>query len=316
MAKTCLCLLLVVAANAEADVPEIYVTWGESPAPVESVHYAIITTGTGSPDYPDIKLLSSSQTRRIWSTNDDDNPDKIGDIGIISCPASQNFGVTLREPYGGPGARHVKGINLVPTSSSNYSNVVDGVMTGNLEGDLAVQRSSGGSGGEVTLSILGDISAGTDVDVPRLKQLIVGDDVLGTIDIDVMLRSPTFSPNPPALEIGGDVSSGASITVDEMQETDSGFGVARLLIEGSLDGSLMIGLMGAHSTISIDGDTAGSLEVTGNVEAGQIYLNGDIESGATLTFNNIIGYSHIFLGDNAEDTVAGRLILNDGIPSA
>jgi hypothetical protein len=96
--------------------PVIKVTWDETPAPLVNFDYEIDDT---DPDFPNIELKSGSLTWRVWST-DTDNEDDIGDIGTISCPHADNFAVTILDDSGGVGARDVKAITLVPSSSSNY----------------------------------------------------------------------------------------------------------------------------------------------------------------------------------------------------
>jgi hypothetical protein len=134
--------------RVSADPPTLNVSWDE-PAPPESpTDYEIDAT---DPDFPNVELKTGSLTWRVWST-DPDNPDGIGDIGVISCPHPQNFAVTLRndsDPFL-RGARDVKGITLVPSSASNQSNIKDVFISGQLTDDVTVQADSFGLGGEVT----------------------------------------------------------------------------------------------------------------------------------------------------------------------
>ena len=127
--------------------PVIHVTWDDPGTPMEDTHYRIIDT---DPDYPNVELIEGSLTWRIWST-DTDNEDDIGDIGTISCPHADNFAVTILDDSGGVGARDVKAITLVPSSSSNYANLVGDTSTGSrLSGEvldaLTVTASSSGTG--------------------------------------------------------------------------------------------------------------------------------------------------------------------------
>lgn len=72
--------------------PVIHVEWDESPAPVAGVDYILSTSSPASVDFPDIELVEGSLTWRIWST-DTDYANGVGDIGVISSPHSDNFGV-------------------------------------------------------------------------------------------------------------------------------------------------------------------------------------------------------------------------------
>lgn len=137
--------------------PVIHLSWNDGPGPFESIHYEIDST---NPDFPNVELIAGSLTWRVWST-DSDNPDNLGDIGVISCPHPNNFAVTIRndaDPFL-RGARHVKGITLVPSSPTNYSNILDSTITGDLTEDLIVQDDTSGVGGELSLHIAGAVTA-------------------------------------------------------------------------------------------------------------------------------------------------------------
>jgi len=96
--------IVVGAASALAVPPTINVTWAESPPPIEGTNYQIDDT---DPDSPDVTLISESETWQIWSV-DTDNPDDIGDIGDITATGAFNYGLTLEDDGGGPGARDVR----------------------------------------------------------------------------------------------------------------------------------------------------------------------------------------------------------------
>jgi hypothetical protein len=145
----------ISAATTLAVPPTIQVTWEEVPGPIEDVHYEIDDT---DPDFPDVQLIEESLTWRIWS-EDSDNPDGIGDIGVISSPYPENFGVKIEDDLGDPGAREVKGIDLDPQgegSDLKFSNLTGGRMTGNLTGDLYLQRLNTGEGGDASFTIDGN----------------------------------------------------------------------------------------------------------------------------------------------------------------
>ena len=139
--------------------PEIHVAW-DSGTPIQDFDYQV----SGSVDFPDVKLITGNLTWKIWST-DTDNPDGIGDIGVISSPYAANFGVKIEDDQGNPGAREVKGINLDPSSTTNYSSLTGGKITGDLTGDLFLQESTGGEGGTATFTIGGNVLA--DMTIPH-----------------------------------------------------------------------------------------------------------------------------------------------------
>ena len=163
IATRALSVAVIVASLGSARVlaayPEIHVSWATG-TPVEGYDYDVETTGEGSPDFPNVKLYTGNLTWKVWST-DTDNPDDIGDIGVISCPAAANFGVKIENgDNDGPGAREVKAINLEPTNVANYSTLTGGEMTGDLTGNLTVVQDGSSNGGEVNLTIGGDVGAG------------------------------------------------------------------------------------------------------------------------------------------------------------
>lgn len=119
--RMCLVLFFMLGPRLlHAAEPVIHLQWDQGGTPVENTHYRIKTTSPASPSYPNVELLFGHDDWRIWST-DTDNENGYGDIGAISCPASQNFGVRVLNQAGEVGARNIRGFHLVPTSSSNYS---------------------------------------------------------------------------------------------------------------------------------------------------------------------------------------------------
>ena len=183
------------ADRAWAADPEIHLAWEEGVAPVPNVDYLVSTNSPASPEYPDVKLITGSLTWKIWST-DTDNPNNIGDIGVITSPYAENFAVRIEDDQAGPGARHVKGIVLDPTGATNHSSIAAGQITGDLEDEVFLQRyDSGEVGGTVAMEIGGDV-VGT-MALPWVNELTVGGSVSGSIEV---LRIDNGN-----LEIAGDV---------------------------------------------------------------------------------------------------------------
>ena len=131
--------VLIGAGTTLAEDPIIHADWNESGSPELGTDYFVTTDPPASPEFPDVRLETGSLTWRVWST-DADNPDNIGDIGVISSPHAENFGVRILDDEDGPGARTVKAIMLDPQgqgSDENFSNLVDGGIAGDPRGHLA-----------------------------------------------------------------------------------------------------------------------------------------------------------------------------------
>ena len=149
LASVCLVLLLVLP-GVHAIPPTLHVAWGEPDPPEAGDDYIITDT---NPRFPNVELVSESLTWRIWS-EDSDNPDGIGDIGVISSPYPENFGVKIEDDLGNPGAREVNGIILDPTDEAKASSLTSGRISGDLTGDVFLQRAPGGQGPRQHAAIL------------------------------------------------------------------------------------------------------------------------------------------------------------------
>ena len=114
----------LAVSRADAADPVIHAAWNDSPAPILGSDYIVSTSSPASVDFPNVQLVTGNLTWRIWST-DTDNPNSIGDIGIISSPHPQNFAVKIEGNSSTPGARIVKGIVLDPQGSGSDSNYSD-----------------------------------------------------------------------------------------------------------------------------------------------------------------------------------------------
>ena len=159
--------------------PTIHVAWGEPIPPVLDENYRIKTDAPASVDFPDVELITGSLTWQIWST-DIDNPDNIGDIGTISSPHPNNFAVKIRndsDPFV-RGARQVKAITLVPSSSSNYSNITEARISG-LQDELTVQADTLGTGGEVVTMIISGATT-ANMTIHKLNTLGIAAEYSGT----------------------------------------------------------------------------------------------------------------------------------------
>ena len=150
--------------------PTINVTWAESPPPESPGDYAIDAT---DPDFPNVELKSESETWKVWSV-DTDNPADIGDIGDITAVGAFNYGLTLEDNSGGPGARNIGKISLDPSLTTKFSKIVGGTVTGNMTGDLFLQISDSDTGGTLDFTIEGNLLA--DATIPEVLSFTIEGD--------------------------------------------------------------------------------------------------------------------------------------------
>ncbi len=233
-------VLLSATATAVAVPPTVNVIWLEIPPPTEDFDYVIDDT---DPHFPKVELISASDTWWIWSV-DTDNPDDVGDIGEVSCPNPQNFGVRVVAANGlSAGARDVKGISLIPSNTANYSNLVKINMTGNVIGDLKVQTASGGSGGVVNdVEIAGGVTANVDIGTVGADGFTIGGDVGGNVEADAVDAGA-------GLTIAGDVNGNVTTTA-----TSAG----AFTIEGSVTGAITLQ---DAAGFTVSGDVIGNVSL-------------------------------------------------------
>ena len=262
-------------AVAWAADPQIYLAWDESPPPVEGVAYVIDDTDLS---FPSVELRTGSQTWRIWSI-DTDNPGNIGDIGYISCPYAQNFGIKILTPTGGQGARVVLGMDLEPTSGSNSSRIVDGIFS-TLEGLLILQKAVDGTGGNIGSLDVGSFNSGS--------ALLIPGGVTGNVSIDVIGGYST-------VELGADTSL-AMLTIGEIGE-------GSIVTVEKVAGDLSIGAIyySAQATIS-------RITFTGSLDVG------DMEDGSSLYVNNVAYTDYGLLGTAHVGGMHGTALVEVGCP--
>ncbi len=299
---------ILTATNLRGADPVIHLQWDGGGTPVANFDYTIDTTVNGSPEFPDVILHTGRLDWRIWST-DTDNTGGIGDIGVISSPAAQNFGVAILSDSDGAGARDVKAINLEPTSSGNYSNISapnegwGSIISGELMDELIVQADTSGGGGEVTLH-LGDATA--DMTIHKVKVLNAST-FTGTLAINTLdgqINSGYFSGDMDIeTATGGSLirifeSISGSITVSEIT-SESGF-VLYFPSGISETGSLSFGPIE-------DGDQPALMDIGAYVGQEKL-LEG------TLLF--LDGINNAFMNVWTELTATGVIDLNDAGVSA
>ncbi len=281
--------------------PTIHLAWDEPGTPAANIDYFVKVEAPASPEFPDVQLETGSLTWRIWST-DPDNPDGLGDIGVISSPAAQNFGVSVATPLdelgnAHPGARTVRAITLVPTSSGNHSNIPNAWMLGDLLEDVVVQPDASGNGGEAELHIAGNVTA--DMTLHKVIGLTIGGEASGNITIHELAQSSTI------VRLAGTVSvetatgdSGmrvfepmsGSFTVSEIQDGrftlffPSGITQTGFVSFGDMSGSDHEMDFGSSPG---DGQLAGTLQFLGGVNDASIRVHNELTATGVIDLNGV-----------------------------
>lgn len=199
-------VVLGVGTGARAN-PTITVTWDCAGTPADPADYEVFYT---DPANPDIELKSECLYWKIKSV-DGGSP---GDIGEITATGAVNYGLSISDGSGGPGARHVEKIDLHPAEASKYSNLTGGHISGNLSGNLSLQRAEGeqGEGGIASFIIDGDAEG--NITIPQVSEF----------------------------RVYGLVASGVTITIGDLVD------VKRLSFSDEFSGTLLFpnGLADAH----------------------------------------------------------------------
>lgn len=202
----------VMSALPAMGNPTIQIAWDTSPQPELGQDYYL---DDSDPNYPSVELKTGSLTWRVWST-DPENEGEIGDIGVISCPHPDNFGIKILDPEGGPGARDVLAINLVPSGSgsgSKYSKIVGGKF-GKLLGDMTLKATDGSSptGGDVASLEIDSIDAGMILTIPGT---ISGTVAIGLVSEAAAVDVGTISSAEALLDIS-EVLEGATVEIGKI----------------------------------------------------------------------------------------------------
>jgi len=282
--------------SAPAADPVIHAAWEEPGDPTAlDFDYVVSTLPPASPEFPDVELRTGSDTWQIWST-DSDNPNGIGDIGVISSPHPENFGVKIEGPGEIAGAREIKGIILDPQgegSDAKYSNLTGGRISGNLTGDLTLQKSSGGLGGAASFTIDGDAEA--NITVPQVSSITISGDAIGVIQTSVIYGS---------LTIAGDLLGHIEVTWRML--------FAELNVSGNVGPDATIQIADTANAVSIEFGEEGHPEMF--EFAGDLRLLTGVEEGTTVTIHGPLTPTgeHTPTIDLNDQDVAGDLLILGG----
>lgn len=216
-----------------------------------------------------------------------------------------DFTVKLRQPGGAAGARDVTSIVLNPSGNSNYSNLLDSVITELVDGDVYVEEDDG-FGGVLSLTAPGGVDG--DVTARAAQNVIIGGLVHGNVDIDYVLEGFT-------LDIF-QVSPGNEITIVAM-DNDSTFRYGAELGEYA---GITIGLLGNAVTIELgywDVEPIPAID-------GAVFIGSDLTAGSTLDVIGELNESTLTIDGNVvgtiifsgRDSYPARLQINGSITSS
>ncbi len=303
------------AAQPSAEVcnssggPEICVRFENlATAPQLGFDFDLSFDGSG---IPSIQFLTGTDTQterqwRVWCKDAQENP---ADINAITAVGAFDYDVRILQPDGDPGADDVGIIDLDPSAAGNFSKITSGELSGDLVTELFLQVSSGGSGGQLTLEVAGDVSG--DVTAPKVLSLVIGRDVLADLNVEEV-------PDSGLLSVGGDVGSDAKVTIEtvEGELRVTGDVVGDVSIEDIVGDNAQTACVNGDGCARIDGTLSGELAVTGVIDTADLLVNGPVASTGVITINNLTGEGAM-ANLNAEHTgtFAGDLALTSGVPA-
>ena len=142
-----------------------------SALPEELNDFVFDFTDANNPGVELIKGRNAQDTLLEWRVWSKDGAGAPANMGNVKAVGADDYHVTLRNPSGGSGAANVARIKLDPSDASNFSNVAGGI-TGTLGGELFLQETVGGLGGELSHMFIGGDVEGP-VTIPRTIGIIV-----------------------------------------------------------------------------------------------------------------------------------------------
>ncbi|TWT45565.1 hypothetical protein RAS1_19930 [Phycisphaerae bacterium RAS1] len=277
--KNSLCLLRILAlgcaishsracwAGGSACVPgasaRVCVAWDQGPDPVPNQDFTVSFADASNPA---IELRTGANwiisSEQLVNGQPTDEPANIGSLTIDPSSSAEIFSVTIARD-GGPGAANVGTITLDAASWAGHSSIAQGShITGDLTGPLTLKSDANGDGGELTLTIDGDLTSAGVIDVPEIRALTIGSDVHGDVSTNLLTGSFVI--------LGELISSDANIHVGDFAD---GLAGAELLCLGSYSGEfaghLVVGGLGL--------DQAGACDVPGQSVLIIPKLTGDID---------------------------------------
>lgn len=190
--------------------PDICVDWNLGGTPLIFTNFEVdYATDAANPSV-------TLKTGAGWNVRSDAGDGAVGNIGDIKIDATvlgDDFELSILDSLGGSaaGAANV-GLILLEDTDVNwtgYSSITNGIIEGNLTGNLTVVQDSSDVGGEVTLTIEGAVNSASTITIPVLKNLTIKSTLSGDINIQDKIDNGT-------LWVNAAVASTASITIADL----------------------------------------------------------------------------------------------------
>jgi hypothetical protein len=270
------------------------------------------------PENPRLELLRGRNTQgtimewRVWCKDSQNNPANIGEIKAL---ADYDFDVKVLDPNGSDGVANLALVNLDPSGADKYANLTDARIAGDLTGNVAVQRSSGGAGGEVSLLVGGDVAEGASITIPVLRDLTVQGDLAGAIVVQsdiplagkfnimgqltatgvVDFQHSTIYSDTVTFDGGsgvirnGIIGAGAGVTLASNDEAD--FSGTATFDRVETDGDLLIHGGTISGTIVVTGDHKGAFVTQGGDLAASALIRIEGELGGCIAIKRLVHWS-------------------------
>ena len=189
------CLGSQTCKNNSGSTKHVCVAWDRQAAPEEGEDFDVDYACQGCSDDPAVELITGDLEWVVYSevisTGDPAN------IGALTTPDSENYVVKIANGLDF-GAANVGSMVLTPNGGSYYSSIAsDSRISGDLTGNLTLQKASGGSGGSASLRISGKVVG--DMTIPKLNVLTIGNEFSGSMVIDELAGEMSIgvvSPKP------------------------------------------------------------------------------------------------------------------------
>ncbi len=294
-----------VCVTNSGSTERVCVEWGKQ-APPEEDDFDVDYSCQGCSDAPDVELKTGDTGWVMYS--EVISSGVAANIGALTTTDSDNYGVKIAKGTAA-GAANVGSMVLSPDGASYSSSILSGSkISGDLTGNLTLQKSSGGEGGAVDLTIDGDTEG--DIQAADIVYLSIGGSLSGDIG----------SQEERVGDISGSLSVDDAGTASIYLENLSG----SLIIDGdlkALDINDDVGDEEASATLQVWDTLSDSLDIGGDVY-GNIYVmrntadvtGGTVKEGSQVTLAQS-GSSYPYIGTATFTAVeSAGLVMTCGTP--